>query len=73
MTELKHTETNAADDSSGRAFGLDGNLYLPVLLTVSGALALFAVLGILLRVPYVLAAAVDAGKHIFCEKPMAAS
>lgn len=58
MTELKHTETNAADDSSGRAFGLDGNLYLPVLLTVLGALALFAVLGILVRVPYVLAAAV---------------
>jgi len=55
MTELRHTETNAADDSSGRAFGLDGNLYLPVLLSVLGALALFGVLGVLLHVNYVVA------------------
>ena len=34
MTALRHTETNSADDSAGRAFGLDGNLYLPVLLAV---------------------------------------
>ena len=58
MTELRHIETNAADDSSGRAFGLDGNLYLPILIAVLGALALFAVLGVLFHVPYVLAAAV---------------
>ena len=44
MTELRHSETNAADDSAGRAFGLEGNLYLPVLLSVLGSLALFAVL-----------------------------
>ena len=44
MTELRHIETNAADDSAGRAFGLEGNLYLPVLLSVLGSLALFAVL-----------------------------
>lgn len=47
--ELRYTETNAADDSAGRAFGLDGNLYLPVVLTLLGALGLFAVLGLLLR------------------------
>jgi hypothetical protein len=55
MTELRHTETNAADDSAGRAFGLDGNLYLPVLVAVVGALALFAVLGLLLRIKLIVA------------------
>ena len=55
MTELRHTETNAADDSAGRAFGLDGNLYLPVLVAVVGALALFAVLGLLLRINLIVA------------------
>ena len=60
MTELRHTETNAADDSAGRAFGLDGNLYLPVLLAVIGALALFAVLGLVLQVGFILAGVVVA-------------
>lgn len=44
MGELRFTETNAGDDSSGRAFGLEGNLYLPVVLAVVGALAVFALL-----------------------------
>jgi hypothetical protein len=55
MTELHQTDTNAADDSAGRAFGLEGNLYLPVLLAVFGALALFAVMGVLLRINYLVA------------------
>ncbi len=49
MSELIHTDTNAADDSSGRAFGLDGNLYLPVVLAVLGALGLFALLTLVLH------------------------
>jgi hypothetical protein len=49
MNELRQTETNAADDSSGRAFGLDGNLYLPVLFATVGAFGLFAVLTLLLK------------------------
>jgi hypothetical protein len=60
MSELRHTETNAADDSSGRAFGLDGNLYLPVILSVLGALALFAILSLLLHVNYAVAGVVVA-------------
>ncbi|MDP3070015.1 MAG: hypothetical protein Q8N18_06975 [Opitutaceae bacterium] len=60
MTELRHTDTNAADDSAGRAFGLEGNLYLPVLLAVIGALVLFAILGVLLRINYVAAGGVVA-------------
>lgn len=47
MHELRHTDTNAADDSAGRAFGLEGNLYLPVVLTFFGALGLFALLTVL--------------------------
>lgn len=56
MSELRHTETNSADDSAGRAFGLEGNLYLPVLLALMGGLVLFAILGVLLRLNYGVAA-----------------
>jgi hypothetical protein len=60
MTELRHSETNAADDAAGRAFGLEGNLYLPVLLSVLGSLALFAGLGLVARVSFVLAGPIAA-------------
>jgi hypothetical protein len=30
MNHLRFTETNSGDDSAGRVFGLDGNLYLPL-------------------------------------------
>lgn len=36
--DLRVTETNSADDNAGRAFGLDGNLYLPILITVVGGI-----------------------------------
>lgn len=55
MTDLRYTDTNAADDSAGRVFGLDGNLYLPVLLSLLAALALFAILALLFRLGFVLA------------------
>lgn len=58
MTELRLTETNAADDSPGRAFGLDGNLYLPVLCSVVGALGLFALLTLTLKVNLAIAGVV---------------
>ncbi len=64
MTELRQTDTNAADDSAGRVFGLDGNLYLPVLLTVLGSLAAFALLGYLLHVPWSVAGAITGGPVI---------
>jgi hypothetical protein len=47
MTELRFTDTNAADDSVGRAFGLDGNLYLPVVIGLVAAIGTFAGLGLL--------------------------
>ena len=64
MTELRFTDTNAADDSAGRAFGLDGNLYLPVVIAGVGGIGLFAVLGLLFHFPLALAgltAALPAG------------
>lgn len=45
MTTLRFTDTNAADDSLGRAFGLEGNLYLPLVISLVGAVGFFAVLG----------------------------
>lgn len=42
MSELRFTDTNAGDDSKGRAFGLEGDLYLPVVLGIVMAIALFA-------------------------------
>lgn len=45
MGDLRFTDTNSGDDSTGRAFGLDGNLYLPVVLALVAAVAVFALLG----------------------------
>jgi hypothetical protein len=55
MTELRFTDTNSSDDSAGRVFGLDGNLYLPVVIAGVGGIGLFAVLGLLFHFPLVLA------------------
>lgn len=52
MSELRCTDTNAADDSAGRAFGLDGNLYLILVVAVMGTLAVAALLGFLLHAPW---------------------
>ena len=45
MNELRFTDTNAADDSAGRVFGLDGNLYLLVVFGLVAGVVLFAGLG----------------------------
>lgn len=49
MSELRYTDTNAADDASGQAFGLEGNLYIPVVVALVGAVGLFALATLLLR------------------------
>jgi hypothetical protein len=58
--ELRFTDTNAADDSAGRAFGLEGDLYLPVVIAVVAAVALFAFWGLLLHASYDLAGGIAA-------------
>lgn len=50
MAELRQIETNGADDAAGRAFGLDGNLYVPVVVAVVVALACFALFTLVLKV-----------------------
>lgn len=50
--EPRITDTNSGDDSRGRAFGLDGNLYLPLVAAVVGSIGLFALLALLFRVPW---------------------
>ena len=50
MNELRLTDTNAADDSAGSVWGLDGNLFMPVVasaaLSIGLVLILFSVLHI---------------------------
>lgn len=58
--ELRHTNTNAADDSRGRAFGLDGDLYLPVVIAALLSLALGALLALWLHAGWLIASAVAA-------------
>ena len=55
MSELRYTDTNAADDSAGRAFGLDGNLYVPVVVAAVVAIGLFVLLAFGLHAGFVLA------------------
>lgn len=62
--ELRLTETNSADDAAGRAFGLDGDLYLPVVMAGVGALGIFGLLGIVFHVPWGVAGPVAAGPVI---------
>ena len=59
MSDLRFTDTNAADDSAGRVFGLDGNLYLPVVSGLVAGVVLFAGLGFI-GIAYPLAGAVAA-------------
>lgn len=60
MNNLRFTDTNAADDSAGRAFGLDGNLYLPVAAAALGSVGLFAGLTFWLHTNWVVAGTVAA-------------
>ncbi|MFA5262947.1 MAG: hypothetical protein WC378_03915 [Opitutaceae bacterium] len=55
MNELRLTDTNSADDSAGRAFGLEGNLYLVLVIALMGALGVAGLLGFVLRVSWVFA------------------
>jgi len=47
--ELRRTDTNSSDDSRGKAFGLEGDLYLPVVIAAVLSLGLLALLGLVLR------------------------
>lgn len=50
MSELRITDTNSANDSKGRAFGLEGNDFIYVLVSFVVALGLYLLLSVLLGV-----------------------
>lgn len=50
MSELRITDTNSANDSKGRAFGLEGNDFIYVLIAFVVALGLYLIFGFVLRV-----------------------
>jgi hypothetical protein len=58
MTDLQHTDTNSGDDSAGRVFGLDGNLYLGIVIAAVAGIALFAGLTLFGSVGYAVAGGV---------------
>lgn len=49
MSELRITDTNSANDSKGRALGLEGNDFLYVVGAIVAALGLYLVLNTLLH------------------------
>jgi len=50
MSELRITDTNSANDSKGRAFGLEGNDFIYVLVALVVALGLYLLLSFLFSV-----------------------
>lgn len=55
MSELRVTDTNSANDSKGRAFGLEGNDFIYVLVAFVAALGFYLVLCLLLHTSMVIA------------------
>lgn len=49
MAELRVTDTNSANDNRGRAFGLEGNDFLYVLISFVAAMALYLICTAVLR------------------------
>ncbi len=44
MNELRLTDTNAADDSAGSVWGLDGNLFMPVVASAALSIGVLLIL-----------------------------
>jgi hypothetical protein len=55
MSELRITSTNSVNDSRGRAFGLEGNDFIYVLVAFFAALGLYIVFSFVLRTGVVVA------------------
>jgi len=49
MPELRVTDTNSANDNRGRAFGLEGNDFIYVLISFVAAMALYLICTAVLR------------------------
>ena len=55
MSELRITDTNSVNDSRGRAFGLEGNDFIYVLIAFVVSLGLYIAFAFLLRVGMLVA------------------
>ncbi len=55
MSALRITDTNSANDSRGRAFGLEGNDFVYVLLAFVGSLGFYLALSLVLRIDAMVA------------------
>ena len=55
MAELRITDTNSANDNRGRAFGLEGNDFVYVLIAFVGAMALYLICTVVLRTGWIAA------------------
>ncbi len=60
MNELRLTDTNAADDSAGSVWGLDGNLFMPVIASAVLSIGVLMVLFGLFQVVWWLSFALGA-------------
>ncbi|MEZ0300142.1 MAG: hypothetical protein ACAI35_27115 [Candidatus Methylacidiphilales bacterium] len=54
MPDLRFTDTNAADDSAGSVWGLDGDLFLPVVISAAASIGLLLVLFAALSVHWLI-------------------
>ena len=69
MQNLRFTDTNAADDSGGSVWGLDGNLFMPVVasaaLSIGVVLILFAMFHVYWLVSFAIGAVPFVGTLIY--------
>ena len=57
MNGLRITDTNSSNDSRGRAFGLEGNDFVYVLLAFVGSMGFYLALNLVLRIDALVALA----------------
>jgi hypothetical protein len=57
---LRLTDTNAADDSGGSVWGLDGNLFMPVVASAAISIGVFLLLFALFHVHWLVSALIGA-------------
>ena len=56
MATLRFTDTNAADDSGGSVWGLDGNLFLPVVASATASIGVLLLLFAFFHVHWLVSA-----------------
>ena len=57
---LRFSDTNAADDSGGSVWGLDGNLFLPVVISAMASIGVLIVLFAAFHVHWLISALIGA-------------